>query len=328
MNRLPSLSRAGRRMPRRRAGLAVLELVLSLPILLMMMALIIGAGAVAAWRIRTETAARNESWRHNWPRGDYFASVKPKEWPLPVAYRTGQNVAALDGDVYKATLVHGGFPNLPVKDNNLFDPTRGLVESEAKFQRRLPLMKRLPAYSFDVENILLDDAWNYREMGMGANFYHRLRILYDLSEPQQGLQQTFKNAAATVASIHRSSAMSPMDRDDEFMSAMKHYPNFYPHLRSFVSLDVDMVRERYVQPFTERIPGKNEGNRRITGVPDRLASGFIGLYRFMQRQLANQMKVPDISQQQIDTLQQGIDALQQKIDTLNRFLQQLRRPQN
>ncbi len=63
------LPRPGRRSsPVRRRGLAMLELVLALPILLFIMALIYNYGVVAAWKVRENSVARLAVWQTRWPR--------------------------------------------------------------------------------------------------------------------------------------------------------------------------------------------------------------------------------------------------------------------
>lgn len=53
---------------RRRRGLSTLEMVLSLPILLFVMALMINYGTVACWKVRALSVARNAVWSTRWPR--------------------------------------------------------------------------------------------------------------------------------------------------------------------------------------------------------------------------------------------------------------------
>ena len=57
-----------RRSPRTRTGLAPLELVLTLPILVFVAALIFNLGVIAMWRVRGEVNSREAVWRARWPR--------------------------------------------------------------------------------------------------------------------------------------------------------------------------------------------------------------------------------------------------------------------
>src|SRR5579872_1195167 len=65
-----------------RAGLAPLELVLSLFFLLVMMALTINFGSLASWRVRGNTAARYAAWRTVAPRTG-GANPNPLNWQAP-----------------------------------------------------------------------------------------------------------------------------------------------------------------------------------------------------------------------------------------------------
>ena len=64
----------------RRRGLAPLELVLSLPILLMVMALMINFGTVACWKVRGLGVSRQCVWGNRWPRST-ANFPQPVFWP-------------------------------------------------------------------------------------------------------------------------------------------------------------------------------------------------------------------------------------------------------
>ena len=68
LGQVPAIQKAAinRRTPSR--GLAMLELILALPILLFIMALIINYGTVAAWKVREHSVARLAVWETRWPR--------------------------------------------------------------------------------------------------------------------------------------------------------------------------------------------------------------------------------------------------------------------
>ena len=76
--------------PHARRGLAPLEFVLSLPLLVMMMALMIDFGVAGAWKIRTQTNARYAGWRTLTSRTGEF-NATPPYWPAsaPLAARSG-----------------------------------------------------------------------------------------------------------------------------------------------------------------------------------------------------------------------------------------------
>ena len=59
-----------------RRGLAMLELVMALPMLLFVMALIIGYGTASAWKVREHSVSRLAVWETRWPRSG-AAVVRP-----------------------------------------------------------------------------------------------------------------------------------------------------------------------------------------------------------------------------------------------------------
>jgi hypothetical protein len=66
-------------------GLAALEMVVVLPLLMMIMALIMVFGYAACWKVRTETLARDSVWKARWHR---YAGIgdRSQEWPAPNTY--------------------------------------------------------------------------------------------------------------------------------------------------------------------------------------------------------------------------------------------------
>ena len=65
---------------RRRPGLAPLELVIALPVLLFVTAAIINLGNAALWRVRGEVVSRDVVWRSRRPRSGIWESPPPT-WP-------------------------------------------------------------------------------------------------------------------------------------------------------------------------------------------------------------------------------------------------------
>src|SRR5262245_31434467 len=63
----------------RRHGLAPVELVLSLPMMMMILAMMIIVGTAGAWKLRTSANSRQAAFRTVWPRtGD--SDPKPANW--------------------------------------------------------------------------------------------------------------------------------------------------------------------------------------------------------------------------------------------------------
>ncbi|HZZ73397.1 MAG TPA: hypothetical protein VFE24_14175 [Pirellulales bacterium] len=296
--------RAARASGTARRGLAVLELVLSLPVLLFVMATMIGFGTAATWKYRAQVEARNVAWRHIWPRGGEFAEYRTPEWQAPknVGYQAGGTVAALDAEPYEMPVVRGPLENFTVA-STLFDATKGLDEGTSEIDRDFPLLKKmLPHYQFDEAHYLFDNQWQFRQQRMGSNADHRINVLYQMPQPPQDLLQQLTTAGQTATTIHNSVAMQPLDQDAELTSWYGRARNFYPRLRRFTSLDVDLVEQRYVQPLVQQIEGGANGRRNSSGVAGSLTNAFLQMYTSMQ----NSLTTPP-------------PGLQDKIDQLNQF---------
>ncbi len=291
----------------RRNGLATLELVLSAPILLLMMGLIVAVGAAAAWKFRAQTEARNIAGRNLWPRGGEFAAYRPPEWQQPkqAGWSAGDKDTKITAPAYEMPVVRGPLGNFTV-NSDLFDPTTGLDKGTAYISRKMPMLPKVTPYKFSEENAVLDAQWQFRQQGMESNFYHRINKLYQMPEPPSGLLQQLTQATQQATTIHNSTAMRPLDQDAEFMAWYGSAPSFYPRLRTFTSLDVDIVDAHYVQPLVKQIEGDPNNRRRRGGVPRRLTQAFLGMYNQMQK-----------------TLMVPPPGLQTKIDELNAFLKKL-----
>ena len=120
-----------------RCGLAMLELVLALPILLFVMALIVNYGTIAAWKVREHSVARLAVWETRWPRS---GSTDPRPsywWPAAASMESSDQgtVAAMDDSRVDLPVARGPLPPATV-NSDLLDPTRGLREGSAGLTRK------------------------------------------------------------------------------------------------------------------------------------------------------------------------------------------------
>ncbi len=281
---------------RRRKGLAPLEFTLSLPLLLFTMALMIALGAAATWKVRALVAARNTAWRHRWPRGGLYEDLRPPGWPAPATYnfQGAGNLTQIDHPAFAHPVARGPMPQVNV-DDRLFDPTRGLIEGESHHQRLPPMLARLGAYRHDVEHLLLDDKFQFAQMGIPANTWRRMPRIYMLDgnpsgsldeDPHRwqiepgyfGLYWSAKNA---TQSRYNQNDLWILDRDPE-LNAWGMRTDFQPRFPSFCSLDPSEVRLTYMSRHQDRIYGWNDpsARRRRFDVPLHLCSAFISLYRY------------------------------------------------
>jgi hypothetical protein len=312
-----------------------LELTLSLPLLLFTMALMVALGAAATWKVRTLVAGTNTAWRHRWPRGGWFEELRAPGWPSPGAYsfRGAGDLTQIDNPAFWHPVARGPLPQIDVNDRVL-DPTRGLIEGQSSHQRLPPMLARLGPYQHDVRHLLLDDRFQYAQMGIPGNGARRMPRIYVLDgdpssyadeDPHRwtiasGLFGTYRSAMLQARQRCYQSDLWIMDLtpgDPEFR-AWGMPRDFHPRMRRFCSIDRDEVRMTVITPHQERIYGWNDpANRRSRrpDVPLSLVGGFIGLYRYQISVLFPPPMQPPPGHH-----------LLVKIQTLQAFQQQLQMP--
>ncbi|HZL89353.1 MAG TPA: hypothetical protein VFB96_13325 [Pirellulaceae bacterium] len=319
------------RRARKRRGLAPLELTLSLPLLLFTMALMVALGAAATWKVRALVAARSTSWRHRWPRGGLFEEIRPAAWPVPATFNFAGagNLAQIDSPANYHPVARGPLPQLDV-DDRVLDLTKGLIEGESHHQRLPPMLASLGAYRHDVEHLLLDNKFQFSQMGIPGNTARRMPRLYVLDgnpssytdeDPHEwqidrGLFNAYWSAKNVTQSRYNQDDLWILDRDQE-LRAWGMGQEFHPLFPTFTSSDRNEVRMNYLPRHQDRIYGWNDPsarNRRFD-VPLHLCSGFIGLY---QRQLAVLFPPP--------LMPPPNHHLLTKIKKLQDFRQQLQQP--
>jgi len=177
---------------KRRRGLAPLEFVLVLPLMMFIMALMINFGAIASWKVRGLSVARNAAWANRAPRTDaYF--WRPESWPASADYGAAETPAA----------VPLGSPWIDEYDpRNIFI---GAAEAPMFFQGRAHLARRHPMrppglsgrYDLTARTELLDDNWDFQRMGLRWN--EDLRIPLTLPASGQGDWSKAYNQALIAA---------------------------------------------------------------------------------------------------------------------------------
>src|SRR5437762_13443616 len=112
------------RTTRTRRGLAPLELVLAIPLVLFVVALSVIMGAVSCWKVRAESVARDAIFSRRWPRGGP-ADPQESEWRVANATRGdqgGPSLPELDNPVFQNPLLRGPLPGIGV-NSQMLDPT-------------------------------------------------------------------------------------------------------------------------------------------------------------------------------------------------------------
>jgi hypothetical protein len=311
---------------RRRAGLAPLELVLSLPILLFVMALIVNIGAVGAWKVREQTNARYASWRTLHLRtGD--ANPNPPLWPADAAALRGAAGANLDD----APSIWNGVPDLalaPVRGPVIAEPFTGgtirvdprlefrddVHDGRAPLERRIPLLRGiLPnngRYQIDIPHNLLDGNWEFHELGYSDNADRRARLLYQIEPDDFPSVASLKSALdvgpwQALQRFPQAGDLVPLDLDPDLIRIGRLLvppvapSDFYdPGLRRNICLADPTLLQSH--------PGYQDFLRDIRRLPGRMGSHFRQIY---QQRLNDLTPPPPGAQQEIQWLQERISEL-------------------
>jgi hypothetical protein len=314
----------------RSCGLATLELVLSLPILLFVMALIMGYGTAACWKVRALTVARHELWGSRWPRTGN-TNPRPSYWPASASVNASglDNATELDDRRVDQPVARGPLPRVIV-DRDLLDHTRGFRKGAAGLTRDYPLLAKMGPYHLDANTRMLDDKWQYQRMRLSNNWERRVPILYTLAKAPASMASAYVRAARAVLNAPFRSQLRPLDRDDEFTRYRGSAPDFHPYLQRFCDLDRQLADET-VRNTIDRIQGRTERNAEgrvtlhIPSVAETMARAFLALYEgVIQRNEALIHARPSPSPAQMAALQAEIAQFQGKVAALNQFLDSLR----
>ena len=309
-----------------RCGLAMLEMVLALPILLLVMALMINYGVVASWKVRALVAARHAVWSSRPPR-------TPNVFPPPVGsigiaeiMTDGPDyVQDLDPPLLHHPVVRGPLPSGNRVNAELLNCNRGLQSSEAIVERDFPLLSKMGPYHLQARTEVLGDTWQYTEMGLRHNGERRIPVIYDLAEAPAFLRDAYIRAVAAAADPNLQWALRCLDHDDEFIGYGRRFansrimtwndtpPDFHPTLGALCSLAPGLVQQRV-----------DDLVRRINDVPKNLARGFKALYERVIQEL--QWRIgndPSLDPGQAAAYMNEIVHLQNQIQILDAFLQTL-----
>ena len=314
----------------RARGLATLELVLCLPILLAVMALMINFGTAQVWKLRGSAAARHILWSSRSPRlGVSFP--RPRYWQAPKPMSRGGDVdaAVLEDPRVDQPVARG--PTLPygtTVNRDLLSPARGMTRGGAAMQSPFPLLRRLGNIDFGAYTELLDDKWQFWRMGLSVNRLRRIPVIYALARAPTTYSTAYVQAVLAILRAPFRADLYPLDRDDEFIAYSRRFlwgsgaPDFHPRLHHFCDLD-PATAQREVNELIDRIRGKRD-EPRVPGVPEVMTRAFINLYNRVIQELQNRINAtPPPPPDQIAAMQAEISQLQGRIATLTAFLQTL-----
>ena len=306
-----------------RRGLAPLELVLVLPVLLFVMALMINLGTAGAWKIRTQINARQAVWRAleqrsgandphpgNWPQGAVMEVTTGDPSPIPFDPYFTEDV------VRGPTLTDPATgETLPVRAGYL-DFRPDLLDGRARIERPYPLLKRLPGgLDFERDHVIFDGTrFQFPSMGLGSNTSRRVPGLYPLLLESRAAAeaQDYLDAALAVYWDPNGPALTPLTGGDPEILQLtgQRSPNFQPSLltaNDWRMTQIPQVRTRVpnyceANPLTVRSAKVDPFLRAIRNVPHNLSDYYIGVYQRVIDQL-----------QMLDPRPPGVEALIQEL---------------
>jgi len=301
------------RLPRR--GLAPLELTLSLPLLLMAMALMVILGAAGAWKLRTQANARQAIFRAIYPRRT-DADPNPRNWwpaSASMGYQGGGPSPFLSDPYVDHRVARGPTIADPETGNSLrvlddtLDMTQGMHAGRAAVDHQPAMWPGLGVRNtFRRANVMFaGQTWQYGNMGLGWNEARRVTHLYDyeMSRYNPGAASATNAAAQELRMNPYRDELAVLDRDDELRAHYGHDVDFHPRPPRMCTNDPSVLRQYVLRPLLQQ----------IDNVPRRMAQTFLSMYR---QQLADLEALdpppPDFAQRRAELLR--------KIDQLEDFL--------
>lgn len=330
-------SRSSARHPR---GLAALELVLWLPVLLFVTALMVNVGTSQAWRIRGEVAARDAAWQSRWPR---TASPRPPVaiWPKDAGWGNGgaaSNLPPLQHQAVQHEVIRGSLAPVDVKPILHYD--QGEVAGSASISRPFPMLPKLGNFdSGQIASELLTNEFQIGTMvwedGRGEthyvpwNVFRRIKVLYVLQEQKPAFAQEFLRALMGLFNMRNFGALWVLDHDPEIRHYQGGYADFHPQVRPRCELNPLVVRKEEIERLIDhrRPDGKVELGE-ISLIPRNMTNYFLSMYRNEIQELQDQIDQLRASggpgaQSQINAAQAEIDSIRPKIDQLEDYQQRL-----
>lgn len=209
-----------------RRGLAMLELAMAMPVLLLIMALMINYGTVASWKVRglmvanyTISGVRFPRNANTLPRPDYWpigGTYGVTNWTAPSA-----DIRQVDRPVVRGPVLDLGIDaarTLQVR-SSLLDPSLGFGEGHSDLTRRFAMVARLGSYAIQAQDYLLENLWQFPRQGLQSNVDRRLPLLYTLLQAPAGFSNAFVAAVWSILNAPWLQDLLPLERD------LPHFPS-------------------------------------------------------------------------------------------------------
>lgn len=251
----------------RRTGLAPLELVLALPLLLFVTALIVNFADSARWKIRAQANANYASTRSLGFRSGN-SDPNPVSWPPPATLSgggTGNNYNINSTNPYwdqvpaiNHTILLQPNTSIPYRPPHYYGQqigvrrgtnpnnpelemhegvNRGNAHTTRRYAQASYLMPKQGRYEFNLSRQILDGDWNFGDMGYWSNSDRRVRLWYraqpnDVAPVQNAAliaaQKALKQQFADPERRIYNTRITPLDEDYEFLLYTGNCPNFHP----------------------------------------------------------------------------------------------------
>jgi hypothetical protein len=309
-----------------RRGLAPLELVLWLPILLFVAALMVNLGTMTAWRMRGEIVAHDAAWRVRWPRtGEDEPRPIERVWPADAAMLVeGEDdgvvqIEALDDPAIDLPVVRGPLPN-GFEVRQIFEPDQGAYRGVSEIERDFPLLPRLgPFESGRIHHPLLDRRYSVAEIGMARNVQRRTLVLYDLPETDPSLPQAFIDTITEMLANVDAEGLRVLDRDPDVIR-YRGGRDFHPRInRNRCTLDRDEVHEEEVERLVDHLDEEGEIELgEISHLPRTMTRFFLGMYR----SVLDQMDENDPDRARIEEYVDQLEAYMSRMRAIESRLRQ------
>lgn len=289
----------------RRHGLAPLELVLWIPILLFVAALMVIYGTSAAWRIRGEVAARDSIWRVLTPRtGRHEPRPAEPTWPeaadgATYDFEDAEPLTVLDDPAIQHPVVRGPLGS-DWQVTPILDPdAEGMMQGTSSIVRPFPMLARLGSYrSGEIAHPILDRPWTvdwsyrmgvlqwpnevggFRPTSLVPDVFRRSVLIYQFPQVD-GARSQFEQVVSEAMNLVQGPGLRVLDDDPEIRHYMGSSPDFHPRARIECSEDPERVRDEALeQHVIDWIDSR--GNVQLGGItqlPRRLTQFFLSMYR-------------------------------------------------
>ena len=314
---------------RPRAGLAPLELVLALPLLLTVMCLIVNFAHAATWKIRAATSARLAMWRHR-PMWNADSDPNPVNfWPqgASLSVSGGSRISQVDPVWNNSNIAQGwikgpifvaGYGHLGVRDNRVNEMSEGMSTGVGDMSLRYPFIPAMGMMSMRAQHRLLDSVWQFHTMGYGWNEDRRADGWWEIQNSADWTSEKndFLEADSEMVNNPQRELMRPLDRDLELIAFYGHSnrrSDFYSRVPGFCVDDPQQVQQTITAPRGILDDIRGSKTYQLPGVCERMARSYLTMY---ETELAQLEQMADPPADRIALLKMWIKQLNDYITKL------------